>query len=70
MTLDQVKKGSEIEIVSVPDKESRSHLLRLGIAVGTRVFCYEKMPKGPIIIMRRRQEVAVGRELARSIIVK
>ncbi len=70
MRLDQAKKGSEIEIVSVPDKESRSHLLRLGIAEGTRVHCHEKLPMGPVILRRRRQEIAIGRELARTIIVK
>lgn len=67
MTLDQAKKGSELTIVSIPDDASRSQLIRLGISEGTNVICHEKLPMGPVILRRRRQEIAVGRKLARSI---
>lgn len=70
MTLDQAKKGSEIMIVTIPDGACRSHLLRLGIAEGTKVTCHEKLPFGPVILKRKRQEIAVGRQLARTIIVR
>ncbi|MHB0913293.1 MAG: FeoA family protein [Armatimonadota bacterium] len=70
MTLDQAKKGREVCIVAIPDDMSRSQLLRLGITEGSSVICHEKLPMGPIILRRKRQEIAIGRELARSIVVK
>ncbi len=70
MTLDQVRRGSEIQIVSLDDPQSRSQLLRMGISEGSRVICQEKLPLGPVILRCRRQEIAIGRQLARSIQVR
>jgi Fe2+ transport system protein FeoA len=67
MTLDQVKKGSQVRIVTIGDGISRAHLLRLGISEGATVICQEKLPMGPVILRRKRQEVAVGRKLAKEI---
>ncbi|MEW5865668.1 MAG: ferrous iron transport protein A [Bacillota bacterium] len=70
MTLDQAKKGSEIEIIKIPCDESRSQLIRMGIAEGTKAVCHEKLPLGPVILKCKHQEIAIGRQLARSIVVK
>lgn len=69
MTLDQSTKGMEIEIVGIGNEAGRSQLIRFGISEGTRVTCTEKFPKGPVILGRKRQEIAVGHELARTITV-
>jgi ferrous iron transport protein A len=70
MTLDQARKGSEVQIVAIPDGLSRSQLIRMGIAEGTRVTCHERLPLGPIVLRCKRQEIAIGRQLARTIVVK
>ncbi|MHB1000921.1 MAG: FeoA family protein [Armatimonadota bacterium] len=69
MTLDQVKKGSEFKIVSIPDDGSRSQLIRMGIGEGTIAVCHEKLPMGPVVLRCKRQEIAIGRQLAQGITV-
>ncbi|MHB1458234.1 MAG: FeoA family protein [Armatimonadota bacterium] len=70
MTLDQVKRGCEIKILSIADDSSRSQLIRMGIGEGTLVTCHEKLPMGPVILKCKRQEIAVGRRLAEGITVE
>jgi Fe2+ transport system protein FeoA len=70
MTLDQAKKGSVIQIISIPQGSNRSQLIRMGIAEGSRVVCQEKLPFGPVVLRCRRQEIAIGRQLAQCILVK
>lgn len=70
MTLDQVKRGCEIRILSIADDSSRSQLIRMGIGEGTLVTCHEKLPMGPVILKCKRQEIAVGRRLAMGITVE
>lgn len=70
MTLDQAKKGSEIQIIKIPCDASRPHLIRMGIAEGTRAVCHEKLPLGPVILRCKHQEIAIGRQLARNIVIE
>jgi Fe2+ transport system protein FeoA len=70
MTLDQARKGSEVTILTIPNESSRSQLLRLGIMEGTRAYCHEKLPMGPVILRRKRQEIAIGYQLAKGIEVE
>ncbi|MFY4816405.1 FeoA domain-containing protein, partial [Haloarcula sp. AONF1] len=57
-----------IELVDVPDDESRARLLRLGLLDG-RVECRRRIRNGPVVVRRRGTEVALGRSLARDITV-
>ncbi len=70
MTLDKAKRGSEIQILSISDPHSRSLLMRMGISEGSSVICQEKLPRGPVVLRCKRQEIAVGRKLAQCIHVK
>lgn len=70
MILSQVKPGDFVYIVSIPDSDIRAQAIRFGIAEGVRVACAEKLPKGPVIISKGRQEIAIGRRLAESIQVR
>lgn len=70
MTLDKGKKGMMIKVMNVPDELVRSQIIRFGIMEGTIVKCEEVVPAGPIIISRNRQEIAIGRSLARQITVE
>lgn len=68
-TLDSIKKGSFITIISLPDGILKVQLIRLGLSEGAKVLCIERLPGGTIILKKNRQEIAVGYDLARQIIV-
>ena len=70
MTLAQAHRGQHIEVISIPDPVVRAQAIRFGIAAGARVECAEKLPAGPVIIAKGRQEIAVGRRLAENIEVR
>jgi len=70
MTLDQAKKGSQVRILSIKNPMHRSQLVRLGISEGSSVICQEKLPFGPVVLRCNRQEIAVGRQLARGITIR
>lgn len=66
MTLDRSKRGQVVRIISLPDGV-RAQATRFGIPEGTVVTCREVIPMGPVVIGRNRQEIAIGRNLARLI---
>lgn len=68
--LDTVRRGEEFEIVDVADEDMRVHALRFGMAEGSKVSCVTKVPAGPVVLRSGRQEIAVGRALARCITVR
>ncbi len=69
-SLDCIRKGDLIEIVSVDDKHARVQALRFGMAEGALVECVTKIPAGPLVLKSGRQEIAVGRALAKRISVR
>ncbi|SDF02957.1 FeoA family protein [Sporolituus thermophilus] len=70
MTLAQASRGQRVSIVSIPNETVRAQAIRFGISVGAEVECAEKVPAGPIIICKGKQEIAIGRKLAEKIEVK
>lgn len=68
--LDQVRKGQVIRITGIPNELTRVQALRLGIAEGTVITCREVVPAGPVVVARNKQEIAIGRNLARTITVE
>jgi Fe2+ transport system protein FeoA len=69
-TLDSARSGDELEILEVGDEHARVSALRFGMAEGAHVSCVTRIPAGPIIIRSGRQEIAIGRGLARRIRVR
>jgi Fe2+ transport system protein FeoA len=69
-TLDCIRKGEKIEIISVNDTSARVQALRFGMCEGANVECVTKIPAGPLVIKSGRQEIAVGRSLAKRINVR
>ena len=69
-TLDCMRKGDRMEIISVDDTHARVQALRFGMAEGACVTCVTKIPAGPLVIKSGRQEIAVGRSLAKRISVR
>jgi len=69
-TLDTLSSGDEVEILGVDDEHARIHALRFGMAEGSHATCVTRIPAGPIVMRSGRQEIAVGRRLARRIRVR
>ena len=66
-TLNNVKKGYVIKIISIPDTRVRAQAIRFGIAENAVAKIVEIVPGGPIIIEKGKQEIALGRDLAKTI---
>ncbi len=69
-TLDKVRAGEMFEIVCIEDEAARLTALRFGMAEGAVVSCVTRIPAGPVVLRSGRQEIAVGRSLARGICVR
>ena len=70
MTLDMVRRGDHVRIVAIHDPQVRHQAIRFGIGEGADVRCAEKLPAGPIVVRRGRQEIAIGRGIAKAITVE
>lgn len=70
MTLAETRPGQIVQIRQIPDPIVRAQAIRFGICEGADVECFESIPKGPVILRRRRQEIAIGRRLAEKILVE
>lgn len=70
MTLDQINRGQRLVIRAVASPEISTQIIRFGLGVGETAVCQEKLPQGPVVLRKNRQEIAIGRELARSITVE
>ena len=70
MNLDQARKGQVIKITNIPDEQTRVQALRMGISEGAVLTCREVVPAGPVVVARNKQEIAIGRGLARTIMVE
>lgn len=70
LTLDCVRSGERIQIVDVDDEHARVQCLRFGMAEGACVECITRIPAGPLVLKSGRQEIAVGRSLAKRIKIR
>ena len=70
MTLDMVRRGDHVRILKIDDPQVRIQAIRFGIGEGSDVRCAEKLPAGPVVVRRGRQEIAIGRSIARAIDVE
>lgn len=70
MNLAEVKKGDKFNIKHISDARIRAQALRFGISEGADLYCGEIIPGGPVIIKRNLQEIAIGRNLAKNILIE
>lgn len=70
MTLDKAKKGQVMKITGIPNEVIRVQAIRFGISEGAVITCREVVPAGPVVVARNKQEIAIGRSLARTISVE
>jgi ferrous iron transport protein A len=69
-TLADARAGEHFIVTNVDDEQARVTALRFGMAEGACVHCVTRIPAGPIVLRAGRQEIAVGRELAKRIGVR
>jgi Fe2+ transport system protein FeoA len=69
ISLSEVKRGNFIKILHLPSGLVRTQMIRFGIIEGEIIKCLERLPGGTILIQKNRQEIAIGLELAKKIIV-
>ena len=69
-SLDCARVGEHFEIISVDDDHARVQALRFGMSQGACVECVTRIPAGPLVLKSGRQEIAVGRGLAKRIQVR
>ncbi|MFB6150245.1 MAG: FeoA domain-containing protein [Haloarculaceae archaeon] len=67
--LADVQSEDAVELVDVPEGDTRARLLRLGLLDGA-VECRHKVRNGPVIVRRNGTELALGRALADEIEVE
>lgn len=66
-TLDRVKSGKLCRIKSLPSGTVKDQTIRFGLTEGKEVLCQTAIPAGPIVLKVDRQEIALGRNLAKQI---
>lgn len=59
-----------VKIVALPAGVVRSQFIRFGIVEGETVECLLRLPGGTVVIRKNRQEIAIGRALARQVLVR
>jgi Fe2+ transport system protein FeoA len=69
-TLAALRPGDDAVIESIACATARAHALRFGMGEGAAVSCVTVVPAGPVVLRSGRQEIAVGRGLARRIRVR
>ncbi len=69
-TLADARTGQRFVVTAVEDAQARLTALRFGMAEGACIQCSARIPAGPIVLRSGRQEIAVGRELAKRIRVR
>ncbi len=70
VSLDKVERGQFVKVCSIPGEVIRAQAIRFGISEGAVVMCAEIVPAGPIVIRKSKQEIAIGRGLAKDILVE
>lgn len=59
--------GKRYVVVKIKDSQVRQQAICLGMGEGEDVYCVARQDKGPVILGRGGQLVAVGGEVARGI---
>lgn len=70
MTLDQTRPGQSFTVAAIEDDFARLQAIRFGIAEGALAVCQSVLPGGPVVVRKGKQELALGRYLARRIRVE
>lgn len=69
LPLSGISRGTHVTIASLPGGILKSQFIRLGLSEGQKIRCLERLPGGTLIVQRNRQEIAIGKSLAKKILV-
>jgi ferrous iron transport protein A len=69
MKLTDIGRDQTAIIKHIPEGMIRAQTYRLGLSPGESIRCLESLPGGPVVVEREFQEIALGRNIAESIIV-
>lgn len=70
MTLADASDGQWLVVEGSSDDEVMWQALRFGIGVGSLIQVQQNIPHGPVIVSKKHVEIAIGRQLAKSVSVK
>lgn len=70
MTLGDGPRRQALIIVGTADPEAEAAILPIGLGRGSEVTILERIPGGPVVVRRGRQELALGAGLARRLLVE
>ena len=70
MTLADANDGQWLVVSGTSDDDVMWQALRFGIGVGSLIQVQQNIPQGPVIVSKKHVEIAIGRQLAKSVNVK
>jgi len=70
MTLADAREGDKLVVISTGDDEVSLQTLRFGIDSGAEIEVQQNIRGGPVIVSRNHLEIAIGREIAKYIVVE
>lgn len=70
MTLADAGDGQWLVVCGTSDDDVMWQALRFGIGVGSLIQVQQNIPHGPVIVAKKHVEIAIGRQLAKSVNVK
>ena len=70
MTLADAREGDKLIVLSCGAEEISRQAVRFGIDSGAEIEVQQSIRGGPVIVCRNQLEIAIGREIAKNIIVK
>jgi Fe2+ transport system protein FeoA len=70
MTLADAQEGAKLVVIATIGDDVTIQALRFGIGEGAAITIGKNIPGGPVIVVKKQMELAVGRQLAKAIEVK
>ncbi len=70
LPLDKMVMGQSGRIHRLPEGTVRSQAIRFGLCEGAEIVCYQRIVRGPVVIRRGQQHLAIGNALAGEILVE
>lgn len=68
-TLAEAKDGQSLTVIAFATEDIVIQALRFGLDEGSRIRVEKNIPGGPVIVSKHHLEIAIGREIARAIVV-
>ena len=70
LTLAEARDGDRVVVVALRDDEVKWQALRFGIGEGSTIRVEKNIHRGPVIVSKKRLEIAIGRNIAEGVSVK